>query len=609
MLSLGTVLRNRYRIDRMLEIGALEAQYRGWDLEAGEPVIIKELISQPDLSPAELQDLQQTFAESAASLRALRHPHIVRVLDHFSSPADVSSVVRTGSSEANAYLVLQAVPGQTLAEMIEREGALKESRVNAWSQQILDALAYAHQQGVLHRDIKPANILITPDDRALLTNFEIIALWDPNDPRTWTAKRVMGVPEYAAPERWGMKTSQIDSRSDIYSLGATLYHALTGEQPLTAGERTANPYRFLQVKALAPRVNAKMRGVVLKAMELPPDKRFASAAEMAEAINRRSPAANAQTPQPAPFLPKQGASPWPRIAGLLGSTAVIVAAGLLGLWLNQTVEMPRIDLPLLGVDTAPTESPAASDGLPAAGAPLDATPTASVVASGEARPTDETQPTQTPAPTATPTMPAPVALSPSPPADWKSVITDHFDNNDNQWIVSDYEDDWGTVSRQVTDDTYRWEIDASQAVGRWCTPELANDRGIVGDFYVTVDVQRISGPESAAYGLVLRHTEGSYYLFSVRDDGYYQFSLWTGIAWQPIVDWTQTTGVNSGAVNSLSVIGQGDRFELYINDEFVDTAEDDVLTSGEAGLSISTAATDGLAVFVFDNFELWGPAE
>ena len=220
MLSLGTTLHNRYRVDRMLEIGALEAQYRGWDLDAGEPVIIKELISQPDLSPAELRDLQQTFTESAELLQGLRHPHIVRVLDHFCSPADMGSGAQAIGTEANAYLILQAVPGQTLDEMIKREGALKGSRVVAWSQQILDALAYAHQQGVLHRDIKPANILITPDDRALLTNFEIIALWDPNDPRTWTAKRVMGVPEYAPPERWGMKTSQIDARSDIYSLGA-----------------------------------------------------------------------------------------------------------------------------------------------------------------------------------------------------------------------------------------------------------------------------------------------------------------------------------------------------------------------------------------------------
>ena len=353
-----------------------------------------------------------------------------------------------------------------------------------------------------------------------------------------------------------------------------------------------------------------MRAVVLKAMELPPDRRFPTATEMSDAISRKSAPANAQNPQPAPFLPKQGESPWPRITGLAASAVIIFAAALLGLWLNQNVSMPRIDLPLLGAAAAPTESPATPDGLKAVETPLGGPQTTAIPASEGAPLAVDTQvATQIPAPTVTPTLFAPVALAPSPPADWESVVTDPFDSNGNHWIESDYEDDWGSVSRQVTGGTYRWEIDASQAVGRWCTPELGDDRGTVEDFYVTVDVQRLSGPESAAYGLVLRHTEGSYYLFSVRDDGYYQFSLWTGIAWQPIVDWTQTTGVNSGAVNTLSVTGQGNRFELYINNESVDVAEDDVLTSGEAGLSISTAATDGLAVFIFDNFELWGPAQ
>ncbi|MCU0522162.1 MAG: LamG domain-containing protein, partial [Anaerolineae bacterium] len=104
-----------------------------------------------------------------------------------------------------------------------------------------------------------------------------------------------------------------------------------------------------------------------------------------------------------------------------------------------------------------------------------------------------------------------------------------------------------------------------------------------------------------------RHTAGSYYLFSVRDDGYFQFSLWNGVAWDPIVDWTQTTSVQAGMANRIAVKADGARFELYINGALVHEAEDDQIVGGEAGLSISTAATDGLAVFAFDNFELWGP--
>ncbi len=95
-------------------------------------------------------------------------------------------------------------------------------------------------------------MLITPDDHALLTNFEIVALWSPGDPRTWTAKRVLGVPQYAPPECWGMHTSQVDARSDIYSLGATLYHAITGEQPLTAGNVPQIPTSSCRSKPWLP---------------------------------------------------------------------------------------------------------------------------------------------------------------------------------------------------------------------------------------------------------------------------------------------------------------------------------------------------------------------
>jgi len=263
MLNLGTILNNRYRVDRMLEIGALEARYVGWDLETNTPVTIN----------------QETFEQDAAALADLHHPGVAGVLGYFCAPEQG----RNGHApDLNAYLILPTPTGQALAELLRQEGSVIESRVVAWAIQILDALSYVHNRGVRHRDINPGNILITPDDRAVLTDFEILALWDPSDPRTWTAKRVMGTPEYAPPERWGMRYTKVDPRSDIYSLGATLYHALTSEQPLTAGERTSNPYRFLQVKALSPRVSERTKNVILKAMELAQDRRFQSAAEMAQ---------------------------------------------------------------------------------------------------------------------------------------------------------------------------------------------------------------------------------------------------------------------------------------------------------------------------------------
>ena len=269
--------------------------------------------------------------------------------------------------------------------------------------------------------------MITPDDHALLVNFEIVALWNPLDPRTWTAKRVMGTPEYAPPECWGMKMTHVDTRSDIYSLGATLYHALTGEQPLTAGERTSNPYRFLQVKSLNPKVGAATRDVVLKAMELPRDKRFQSAEAMSKAMQQKVNRDSGAAPPPAAIWPSYGPRPWtrrrkPSLRLVLVLALASALAILGGIWLNGAggdgslaarlgvrrdngatpdATAPTADggtafaeVPLLTRDVAPTadpDLPAATPGASAGAAPgtpadstLAATPTPR--ASATARP-------------------------------------------------------------------------------------------------------------------------------------------------------------------------------------------------------------------------------
>lgn len=591
MLSIGSILQGRYRVDRMLDIGAMEARYRGWDQQQGEPVFIRELTPQPDL-PLDMQEmLLSAFAADAGALVKLSHPHIVRVLDAFICADDDTRPVAHSQPTTYAYLIQQAIAGQALTDLIAREGAIKEARVVAWARDLLDALSYVHAQGIIHRDLRPDAILITPDDRALLTNFEIVALWNPSDPRTWTAKRVMGVPHYAPPECWGMHASQMDARSDIYSLGATLYHALTGEQPLTAGERTSNPYRFLQVKALAPRVRSHTRTAIMRAMELPLDKRHQTAAMMRRALEPERLGDSPRSPAPAPFLPRRRERAWPQIGGLLLSTIFLFLAGLVGVWLNQT----SVLTPLLtrATDAVSFATPEATVAI--------VEPTTTTADSLDATPTATT------APSVETIAPPPDASVTSAPAGWRKYAADPFDDNANGWVASDFEDAWGTTTRTIAGGVYRWEIEAVQAVSRWCTPEYDDDPAILSDFLVSVDAQRLNGPESAAYGLVLRHTMGSYYLFSVRDDGYFLFSLWDGSAWEPIVDWTQTTSVKSGAANRLAAKAEGGRFALYINDLLVHQAEDDQLAEGEAGLSISTAATDGEAVFIFDNFELWAP--
>ncbi len=212
-LTSGQMLQNRYRIVSSLGEGGMGAVYRARDTRLDVPVAIKEMTPQPGLAPHTLAQLRQQFQQEAQILARLNHPHLVRVGDFFEE----------GDS---AYLVMDFAEGESLANRIEREGALPEEQVLIWAEQLLDALAYCHAQGAIHRDVKPQNVIIRPDGRAVLVDFGLVKLWDPHDPRTKTTMRGMGMPEYAPPEQYDIEMGHTDARSDVYGLGATLYHAL-----------------------------------------------------------------------------------------------------------------------------------------------------------------------------------------------------------------------------------------------------------------------------------------------------------------------------------------------------------------------------------------------
>ncbi|MEJ5309182.1 MAG: serine/threonine-protein kinase [Anaerolineae bacterium] len=273
MLREGTILQqNRYRITHLLGRGGMGAVYAAWHLSLEIPVAIKELTPQADLDPEMLAQLRTQFKREAMTLARLNHNNLVRVLDSF-------------EEGGNAYLVMEMVEGESLADRIGREGALPQALVLRWAQQLLDALAYCHGQNVLHRDIKPTNIIIRSDDQAVLVDFGLVKLWDPRDPRTVTVVRGMGTPEYAPPEQYEAESGSTDVRSDIYALGATLYHALVGQAPPTATKRVVNPAALIPVRALNPSIDPAIEAALMRALELRPIDRFQSAREMAGALS------------------------------------------------------------------------------------------------------------------------------------------------------------------------------------------------------------------------------------------------------------------------------------------------------------------------------------
>ena len=268
---------NRYRIIKLLGKGGMGAVYQAWDTRLNQAVALKEMCPQPGLDPEVLKALQDQFAAEARVLATLNHINLVRVTDYF-------------EWEGNEYLVMDFVEGENLASRIQRQGPQPEADLLKWAAQLLAGLAYCHQRGVLHRDIKPQNIIITPEGGVKLVDFGLVKLWDPTDPQTRTVMRGAGTPEYAPPEQYDMGLGHTDPRTDIYSVGATLYHAATGKTPPTATQRMANPVSFTPPRQINSGISSGVEAVILRAMSVAMGQRYQSAQEMASALRNVKPA-------------------------------------------------------------------------------------------------------------------------------------------------------------------------------------------------------------------------------------------------------------------------------------------------------------------------------
>jgi eukaryotic-like serine/threonine-protein kinase len=263
MLTLGSILNNRYRIVTLLGQGGFGAVYKAWDLDMDAPVALKENL---DVSP----EAQKQFAREAKILFSLRHPSLPRVSHHFILPGQ------------GQYLVMDYVDGENLEVMVRRLGALPEIQALAWAGQVLDALEYLHRQNppVIHRDVKPQNILITPAGQAVLVDFGTSKLYDPSQATTQGARAV--TPGFSPLEQYGKGGT--DARSDLYSLGATLYFMLTGTAPEESIERVKGT-PLVPPRQLNQVINPRLEEIVLKSLAVLQVERFQTTVEFKTALN------------------------------------------------------------------------------------------------------------------------------------------------------------------------------------------------------------------------------------------------------------------------------------------------------------------------------------
>ncbi len=272
MLNSDQILANRYRLILLVGQGTMGAVYDAEDLVFNRRVALKRLRYAPEADERIIEQTRAQFEREAKILATLRHPNLPRVTDYF-----------TFSDQE--FLVMDYIEGQSLEEiMAMHPGGLDEATVLGWADQLLSALEYIHHHGLVHRDVKPANVRVTPEGQVFLVDFGLVKVFDPASPKTATAVRGLGTPQYAPPEQYDAELGHTEPRSDLYALGATLYHLLTGEPPATVTRRVSNPGAFRTLRDIRPTISPEVERVILRAMEVPIAKRFASASDMRSAL-------------------------------------------------------------------------------------------------------------------------------------------------------------------------------------------------------------------------------------------------------------------------------------------------------------------------------------
>jgi eukaryotic-like serine/threonine-protein kinase len=267
ILPLGTVLRDRYEIVDLIGQGGMGAVYKADDQRLrGRVCAVKEVLPELISAPGLESQTHDQFYREASTLARLDHANLPKVSDYFAE----------GGRE---YLVMDFIPGKDLRELLEearrRDEFLDEQTVLGWMSQLCDALSYLHTQepAVLHRDIKPSNVKLTPRGIIKLVDFGLVKVMQPDESRTVTVVQGRGTVAYTPLEQYGGDTGHTDVRSDIYSLGATLYHLLTGQLPADAKQRFLKPGSLIPPRDLNPRVTPRTERLILAAIAQHPDDR------------------------------------------------------------------------------------------------------------------------------------------------------------------------------------------------------------------------------------------------------------------------------------------------------------------------------------------------
>jgi len=286
--AIGIPMLGRYHIEREIGKGAMGVVYLGRDPKIGRVVAIKTLALSEEFEGDALVDARARFFREAETAGRLQHPCIVTIFD-------------AGEEHDLAYIAMEFLKGTDLASACRADQLLPVATVLSITARVADALDYAHAHNVVHRDIKPANIMFdSGTDAVKVTDFGIARITDSSKTRTGL---VLGTPSFMSPEQLAGK--KVDGRSDLYSLGVTLFQLLAGSLPLRGESMTELMHKIASVEApdvrqLRPELSPTVARIVALALQKRPEARYQTGRQLAADLRQAGAAGAGQEGAPEP---------------------------------------------------------------------------------------------------------------------------------------------------------------------------------------------------------------------------------------------------------------------------------------------------------------------
>lgn len=305
MAEIGSIIDGKFEILKLIGQGGMSKVYLAMDQRLNKQWAIKEIVKNGRDTNNEIV-VQSAIAE-ANMIKNLDHPALVRILDII----DSGNVI---------YIIEDYVEGEPLNNVLDESGAQSQEFVIDWAKQLCDVLDYLHTRNpaIIYRDMKPANVMLKPDGNIKVIDFGIAREYKENNSADTTC---LGTKGYAAPEQFGGK-GQTDARTDIYCLGVTLYHLITGQNPCEP------PYELYPIRHWNPALSGGLERIIQKCTQLNPNDRYQSCAELMYALEHYEEEDDAYKASEKKKLNT--------FIGMAGATITCLLVGTLGMIMNQS---------------------------------------------------------------------------------------------------------------------------------------------------------------------------------------------------------------------------------------------------------------------------------